>query len=1461
MREEGIKGRGIFIPRLLFLLLLVVVFPTLAIEAKTIPDGEVTKPLNVEFKQGLFSIDAKEITLGEILAEIEKQSGFTISIDESLKRSPVTVSLSDLDIIKAIHLITSAAGLGGYGISYRSANSPGETGEYIVEMVALLNNGDDVEISEKGLSSNEWIKSLKQSTPSERTRYDKESVKRDKILSKYTVQMDHSFFSLDKTFIPTIKGEKGHILIQLTKELDEIMKVQLSRFGVELLEYIPSNTWKANIFAKSVVSAKSLDFVYAMGDIHPADKFPTSILDNGLSPRSLNRDGTATIQVSFYKGITFNRAQEILAKLIGFTEQLDFITENIVIITIPQENIQSLSELDDVKWIEDSPTPKKADNATAAALSKVDIIQSSPYNLAGSTIKIGEWDSGAVQSDHPDFGGRVTIVDNVSISDHATHVAGTIIGSGQGNSNAKGMAPAATLYSHNYNGDVLAEMASAVSIYGISISNNSWGFIVGWDDNYYRDSKWVWFGESGSAKDSNFGKYNPTSQSWDQKVIDTNLIIVKGAGNDREDTGDTTQSGHHHFGDSNTLYTDYHPPDGDYDSIPFLGCAKNIITVGAVDDARGMSTFSSWGPCDDGRIKPDIVANGVGLTSTLPTNTYYSASGTSMSTPVVTGATALIIQRYKDKFETYPTPHMIKALIVNSAADLGNAGPDYSYGWGLLDAKAAMDLIDGGSSYLRDSSVSNGETEEYSVTVPSSTSVFKVTTVWTDPAGTPGAAYARVNDVDIELVDPVGNIYKPWKLDLSNPSASATSGINMVDNVEQVLVNYPQAGNWTVRIKGSSIQGSQAYAMVSNISFTELITNGGFESNDSGWVRWGSFYADSRFSYPRSGTGYAYLSKSDGTPGDDLIGYIYQAVSIPSSATSATLSFWYNITSQDSSTTANDYLLVNIEHSAGSDLVYLYSNVDKDPAAGNPYYHQKTFDMTPYIGETVRVNFLGTTNGSLPTTFRIDDVSIVASYNKPSVTTLSYSNITSTSATLNGSVNPNGSATTTWFEYGTNSTLSTYTQTPAQSIESGSTSQTVSANLNGLNPSTTYYYRLVASNSAGTQYGSILNFTTQKLLVITRTLTISSSNPNSGVSITVSPNDNNGSNNGTTPFTRTYNDKTSITLTAPSTAGGNNFQKWQRDGVDYSTNTSTSVTMDADHTMTAVYVTPPPIQYQLTTSVSPSGAGSINPNCSLGCSYTSGTSVTLTATANSGYSFSYWNGCDSSSGTICYVTMNSNKTVTAYYVDTIAPTITSTNPTNNATNVLVNTAITANFSENVDLSTIVMSLKQGTTYISGIVTSTLTAAIFQPSTNLAYNTTYTVTIAAGLKDLSGNTMTSDYTWSFTTEAQPPGPPLPPANITAIAGDGQIIISWDAVSNATSYNIYWSTIPGVTKSTGMQVPNVTSPYIHTGLTNDTTYYYVVTATNSYGEGSESSRVSATLQSGWTLSTIESSENIA
>jgi len=161
---------------------------------------------------------------------------------------------------------------------------------------------------------------------------------------------------------------------------------------------------------------------------------------------------------------------------------------------------------------------------------------------------------------------------------------------------------------------------------------------------------------------------------------------------------------------------------------------------------------------------------------------------------------------------------------------------------------------------------------------------------------------------------------------------------------------------------------------------TELIMNGGFESGSTGWVLSGNFYADSRFSYPHTGTGYAYLSNPDGTPGNNLVGTMYQTVTLPSAATSATLTFWYNITSQETGGTGYDVLNITIQNSSGGYLatVAVYSNLNKDTAPGNPYYHQQSFDMTPYKGQTVRLHFLGTTNASWPTTFRIDDVSILS---------------------------------------------------------------------------------------------------------------------------------------------------------------------------------------------------------------------------------------------------------------------------------------------------------------------------------------------------------------------------------------------------------------------------------------------------------------------------------------------------
>ncbi|MFZ5594092.1 MAG: S8 family serine peptidase [Pseudomonadota bacterium] len=458
-------------------------------------------------------------------------------------------------------------------------------------------------------------------------------------------------------------------------------------------------------------------------------------------------------------------------------------------------------------------------NVEAATPSKIDRLWAAPYGLTGSGVVIGAWDEGIVQASHPDLAGRVTVAEEGTVAGHSTHVAGTLIGSGFAMPSAKGMAPGGTLLSYDYYGDVLGQQAMAQSSYGMAVSNHSWNYAAGWVYNRYGGGKWVWYGGAGNAKDPDFGAYDYVAQGWDKLVAERGLIVVKSAGNDRSDTG-AGSAPHYHIGDSTTLHIDWHGPDGDYDSIGQIGAAKNLITVGAVDAAGGMTAFSAWGPADDGRVKPDIVATGAGVYSTWLNNGYTWLSGTSMSTPVVSGAVALIVERYRvvAKGQT-PAPHLVKALLTHSARDLGNKGPDYVYGWGMLDAQAAVGLIDDGvgpGRRIDTGSVTDGTEQSFSLVVPASTPRLKMTIAWTDPPAVPGAAKALVNDLDLELVAPDGTIYYPYSLaGLTNPSAPATAvGPNRVDNIEQVVVEAPVAGTWRARVRGAVVRGSQDYALV-----------------------------------------------------------------------------------------------------------------------------------------------------------------------------------------------------------------------------------------------------------------------------------------------------------------------------------------------------------------------------------------------------------------------------------------------------------------------------------------------------------------------------------------------------------------------------------------------------------------------------------------------------------------------
>jgi PQQ-like domain len=187
---------------------------------------------------------------------------------------------------------------------------------------------------------------------------------------------------------------------------------------------------------------------------------------------------------------------------------------------------------------------------------------------------------------------------------------------------------------------------------------------------------------------------------------------------------------------------------------------------------------------------------------------------------------------------------------------------------------------------------------------------------------------------------------------------------------------------------------------------------------------------------------------------------------------------------------------------------------------------------------------------------------------------------------------------------------------------------------------------------------------------VPRTLTIASSNPNNGIPVTVIPSDNNGFSNGTTQFTRTYNQFTTVTLIAASTAGADLiFLKWQKDGADWSSSTATSVTMDVDHTLTAVYG-PTPTFVLTVGSTNPSSGVSINVSSNDKGGFGNGTtqftrtydqftSVSLTAPINAGGNnyFQKWqrNGADVTTNRTTSVNMNGNQTMTAVYITLTPP--------------------------------------------------------------------------------------------------------------------------------------------------------------------------------------------------------------
>ncbi len=438
---------------------------------------------------------------------------------------------------------------------------------------------------------------------------------------------------------------------------------------------------------------------------------------------------------------------------------------------------------------------------------------SAGLNLEGQAMtvnanrsRLGMWEPGVARLTHQEFGSRLTMRDGTTFSGdngdnkHATHVAGTMIASGV-QANAKGMCPQASMDGYDAPNDV-SEMNTAGAD-GMLVSNHSYGANMP---------------AAGQTQDIVRGYYDQEAKDWDDICVNAPFYLpVQACGNDRNDANNFS-----------------------YDLLLGSSTAKNTLGVGAVGILTNnyaqpsdvvMSDFSSYGPTDDGRIKPDVVAAGVGVISSISSgdNQYAPEDGTSMAGPAAAGALLLVQQHYKNTNSgVFLRSASLRGLAIHTAEEAGTSvGPDYRFGWGLLNVQKCVQVLNNTNQthFLRETTLANSATFTQSIYVAGG-QPLRATICWTDPSATPLANNAAainnrtsrlVNDLDLRILDANNNVITdlPWKLDPNNPANAATKGDNTVDNVEQIYVANMPAGFYTVRVTHkNTLANTQAFSLI-----------------------------------------------------------------------------------------------------------------------------------------------------------------------------------------------------------------------------------------------------------------------------------------------------------------------------------------------------------------------------------------------------------------------------------------------------------------------------------------------------------------------------------------------------------------------------------------------------------------------------------------------------------------------
>ncbi|HVZ24654.1 MAG TPA: S8 family serine peptidase, partial [Sediminibacterium sp.] len=523
-------------------------------------------------------------------------------------------------------------------------------------------------------------------------------------------------------------GIQYFTIIQFDKIPDAGQREQLRQAGIELLDYIPNNAYTATVRGSLNTAVLQAANARAIVELAPEQKIAGSLAKGVFPSWAIKSAGTLDVWVHFPASIP---AENVLAQL--REKNFDIISTihknyGILGLRIASTRLKELAAESYIAYVQAAPPADQALNDPGRNDARADVLNASAisggYDLRGEGVVIGVGDDSDPLR-HIDFTNRL-IDRTVAVGGgHGLHVMGTAGGAGIIEERYAGFAPKATIVSQYFSG-IFANAPGYVQDYNMVVTNNSYGAIVG-DCSYS-------------------GVYDFYSYYLDRQAMDLpHLQNVFAAGND------------------GGLACSLYPPGfgtvlGSYQS------AKNVIDVGNTFANGTISGTSSKGPVKDGRIKPEICAMGTGVTSTWPVNTYAGNSGTSMASPAVSGGLALLYQRYRQLNGNADPPNaLMKALVCNGATDLGNPGPDYSYGFGWLNLIRSADMLNNHHYVI--ASIGNGNKNAHTITIPANTAQVKVMLYWNDPAASPLAGRTLVNDLDLKVVTPSSATVLPFVLD------------------------------------------------------------------------------------------------------------------------------------------------------------------------------------------------------------------------------------------------------------------------------------------------------------------------------------------------------------------------------------------------------------------------------------------------------------------------------------------------------------------------------------------------------------------------------------------------------------------------------------------------------------------------------------------------------------------------